>query len=71
MRTDTERIDGLQHLLGTYAGRVICRWSETGRGWRLHETNKEESFEHVRTAIDVFLDNFGTLPDKPKRKKPR
>jgi len=55
MRTDTERIDGLQRRLGNYTGQVICRWSKNGRGWRLHETNKE-GVKSVRTAIDVFLD---------------
>ena len=56
MRTDTERIDGLQRLLGKYTKRVTCRWSANERGWRLHETSKKRSFEFVRTAIDVFLD---------------
>jgi len=56
MRTDTERLDALQELLGEYTGRVICRWSQTGRGWRLHETSSHGNCKDVREAIDQFLD---------------
>lgn len=55
-RTDKQRIDGLQRLLGRYTGKVVCRWSVMGRGWRLHETDGG-GCEDVRQAIDEFLDS--------------
>lgn len=55
-RTDTQRIDGLQKLLGRYANKAVCRWSTTGRGWRLHEHPGSDAKEDVRKAIDAFLD---------------
>jgi hypothetical protein len=55
-RTDEERLDALQNLLGKYTGRVICRWSVSGRGWRLHETSNIDAVSNVREAIDIFLD---------------
>jgi hypothetical protein len=42
--TDTERIDLLE----------ILRLSSTGRGWRLHETEKTDGYPTVREAIDNF-----------------
>jgi hypothetical protein len=55
-RTDTERLDALQNLLGQYTGTVICRWSSTERGWRLYETSGPGAVKDVRLAIDRFLD---------------
>ena len=54
--TDTERIDFLQKHLGEYSGKVICRKSGTGRGWRLHETSQPGAVNNVRQAIDEFMD---------------
>lgn len=53
--TDAERLDGLQALLGGYTGKVICRWSTSGRGWRLAETSWPGAVMDVREAIDQFL----------------
>ena len=55
MITDTERIDFLQGLGGGYTDRVICRFSRTGRGWRLHESSHEEAVPSVRDAIDKMM----------------
>jgi hypothetical protein len=55
-RTDKQRIDGLQKLLGRYTGKAVCRWSTSGRGWRLHEHSGPDAVEDVRKAIDAFLD---------------
>lgn len=56
-RTDCERLDELQSLLGGYTGKVVCRWSTTGRGWRLMETSGVDAVEDIREAIDSFLDS--------------
>jgi hypothetical protein len=56
IRTDTERINALERLLGKFTGKVVCRWSNTGRGWRLHESSREDAVGSVRAAIDAFLD---------------
>ena len=54
--TDKKRLDALQSLLGRYTGKVVCRWSGTGRGWRLHECEPElNGHQDVRDAIDAFL----------------
>lgn len=53
--TDTERLDKLQELLGGYTGKVICRKSVQGHGWRLHESSKEGATTDIREAIDSFL----------------
>lgn len=52
--TDTERLDALQKCSGTY--NIICRMSETGCGWRLHQTTRNEGVKDIREAIDKFLD---------------
>lgn len=54
-RTDTERLDFLQDKLGRYTGWVVCRWSTSGRGWRLHESDLPEAEPDVRKAIDRFI----------------
>lgn len=57
MSTDKERLDFLQEMLEKklYTGKVIFRWSSTGRGWRLHETNHYGSVDNVREAIDQAI----------------
>jgi len=57
MPTDKERLDFLQKHLGQYSGKVICRQSKTGRGWRLHETLQPGAVNNVRKAIDKFMEN--------------
>lgn len=52
---DSARLDALDAITGKYSGRVICRWSTTGRGWRLHESTQDGSVLNVREAIDTFL----------------
>lgn len=51
--TDTEMLDWLdeQTKKHRYTGRVLFRWSFTGRGWRLHETSMEGAVPDVREAI--------------------
>jgi hypothetical protein len=57
MPSDTEMLDFLQELTDRkqYTGRVLLREADTGRGWRLHETSREGSFETVRAAIASFM----------------
>lgn len=54
---DKERLDFLQKLNDRkeYTGRVILRESNTGRGWRLHETSRENGYSSVREAIDGVM----------------
>lgn len=53
--TDTERLDLLDRLTKEdYEPGVILRRSETGRGWRLHQTSREGASPTVREAIDRF-----------------
>lgn len=49
--TDTELLDWLDKQTGKYTGKVLFRWSTTGRGWRLHETSQEGAVSTVRDAI--------------------
>ena len=62
-RTDTERLDFLQALLdrSDYTGSAILRLSQTGRGWRLHESSKSQAVPDVRQAIDEFIDEGGYM----------
>lgn len=55
--TDTDLINTLEGLNkeASYTGKCILRQSTTGRGWRLHETSKEEGCDTVREAIIDFL----------------
>ena len=57
---DKARLDKLQALTEKqmYTGTVIMRMSETGRGWRLHETSQEGADSDVRGAIDRFFAEF-------------
>ena len=56
-RTDTELLDYLQHITdkAKYTGKVICRNSTTGRGWRLHESSHKSATSDVRQAIINFI----------------
>ena len=53
--TDKELLNYLQKKLGSYSGKAICRWSVMGRGWRLHETSKDDGVPNVREAITAFI----------------
>lgn len=58
MPTDKEMLDFLQKCSGRYTGRVVCRWSGFGRGWRLHETSHSR-MKNVRKAIWKFMKENG------------
>ena len=60
--TDKEILDGLQSLLAESKSRVIMRDSETGRGWRLHQTNRPLAYNDVRMAIMSYLSRKKQLP---------
>lgn len=51
--SDKEMLDWLQKQTDkkVYGGLVIFRWSNFGRGWRLHETIKKGTTTSVRLAI--------------------
>jgi len=55
--SDTELLDFLQDITdkAEYAGKVICRKSTTGRGWRLHETSRDNAVPDVRQAIINYM----------------
>ncbi len=55
--TDTELLDYLQQETDkeNYTGKVICRHSTTGRGWRLHESSWLGTVNDVREAISNFI----------------
>jgi hypothetical protein len=55
MITDKQRLDALQALLGEHCKTVLCRWSSTGRGWRLYESEQPGCVRDVRRAIDDFI----------------
>lgn len=57
---DSKRLDKLQALneQAKYTGTCILRLSETGRGWRLHETSRDGADSDVRGAIDRFFAEF-------------
>lgn len=52
--SDTELLDFLQLITNNaaYTGKVICRASTTGRGWRLHETSKDDAVPSVYFVIE-------------------
>ena len=54
---DTDLLDFLQRRIDEkkYTGKVIMRWSTTGRGIRLHETSKPDAVPDVRKAIRDFI----------------
>ena len=51
--TDTELLNWLQKKTdeARYTGKVVFRWSSSGRGWRLHETSLVNGVQSVREAI--------------------
>lgn len=55
--TDTELLDFLQQETDKedYTGKVVCRFSTTGRGWRLHESSHRGATRDVRQAITNFI----------------
>ncbi len=66
--TDTEMLDWLerQNAEAVYSGRCVFRRSETGRGWRLHETRREGSSPTVREAIREAMMREGAQAAKEK-----
>lgn len=50
--TDTDLLNWLDKQTGRYTGKVLFRWSTTGRGWRLHETSQSGAVSSVREAIE-------------------
>lgn len=68
LKKDRDRLDFLQALndKASYSGRCVLRWSTSGRGWRLHESNGFGIFTSVRQAIDDFMgvDHFAGGPDE-------
>ena len=65
MITDTDRINFLQSLLDQkpYTGKCILRDSQTGRGFRLHETSRGYAFSTVREAIDNYMNQYNKLKE--------
>lgn len=55
---DTELLDFLQQELdkNEYTGKVVCRKSTTGRGWRLLETSWDGAVPCVRRAITNYME---------------
>lgn len=52
---DKMRLDWLEEQ---FKNKIICRDSEIGRGWRLHETTREGASDNVRGAIDKAMELF-------------
>ena len=65
-QTDTKRLDFLQKLTEKqmYTGRVIMRFSQNGRGWRLHETSRMGAPTSVRETIDDFIKLYAWLGEE-------
>ncbi|HEB41550.1 MAG TPA: hypothetical protein ENI08_00850 [Candidatus Dependentiae bacterium] len=56
MLTDKERIDFLQKQLGM-GKKVTCKQLTIyNRGWRLHETTRQDGETNVREAIDKYIE---------------
>jgi len=53
---DEKRLDFLQSLL--VRKKCILRMSESGRGFRLHQSEREGGEYSVRLAIDNFMRNY-------------
>ena len=55
--TDTDRINFLQTIL---KGKVVCRNSSRGRGFRLHQSRSKvlKTFDHVRDSIDYYMKEY-------------
>jgi hypothetical protein len=54
--TDTELLNFLQSVTTGYGGGWILRISNSGRGWRLHETTLDGATKNVRYAIAKEID---------------
>lgn len=54
--TDTMRLDAIQIAAIGYGNGFVLRYSENGRGIRLHETTDENAVKDVREAIDIFIE---------------
>jgi len=54
MISDTEMLNWLEAQLqkGGYTGKCIFRWSNSGRGFRLHETSLDGAVDTVRESIE-------------------
>lgn len=57
--TDTERLDFLQKL-SSYGHGWVFRKSESGRGYRLHESSRDDATPYIREAIDNFINSLDT-----------
>ena len=70
---DKDRLDFLQKLTNKrkYTGKIILRPSATGRGWRLHESNKSGAVPSVRDAIDNVIKNENYFQAQQHAKKQR
>jgi hypothetical protein len=62
---DEKRLDFLQKLLGRK--KCILRLSDRGRGFRLHQSEREGGEHSVRLAIDMFKRNYDAIEDHQKR----
>lgn len=51
----------LQNRNAAYTGRCIFRQSSIGRGWRLHETSRDNSHLSVREAIKTAMIEDGSF----------
>lgn len=60
--TDTELLDVLQKLndKAEYTGKCVLRISDTGRGWRLHETD-DDSGSHPQTSVREAIEDFAKV----------
>ncbi len=57
MRTDRERLDGLNRLPKKFTGLVSLSWSQNGTGWVMKEDKSVDGGKtSVREAIDSFLE---------------
>lgn len=56
MYSDKFLLDWLDAKSGVYTGKVLFRESETGRGWRLHETSRPGAKTSVREAIIAAIE---------------
>ena len=56
--TDKQLLDFLQKKNSErmYTGNCVFRISDTGRGWRLHESSRKKGRESVREAIADGID---------------